>query len=105
MGWGQATYAVDGGHDIARRRMEVYTELQTASEPQWRVHVFHFTGWKPWDQPERGGVYVDDAGQVRVCVCVCACVYVRACVPLHPSSPHTLVRLLPCPSAVCISQR
>lgn len=70
---------MDGGHDVARRRMEVYTELQTAAEPQWRVHVFHFTGWKPWDQPERGGVYVDDAGQVSA----------RA-----PSISHTLISLI-----------
>ena len=79
---------MDGGHDIARRRMEVYTELQTASEPQWRVHVFHFTGWKPWDQPERGGVYVDDAGQVRVCVCVCVCLCARVRAPSSLFSSH-----------------
>ena len=58
-----------GGSEQPRRRMEVYTERQSESEPQWRVHVFHFTGWKPWDHPERGGVYVDSAGQVCVLPC------------------------------------
>ena len=33
------------------------------------IRVFHFTGWKPWDMPERGGVYVDQAMQVAVRGC------------------------------------